>query len=732
MLPTDRLLAGYERRFPESADEVVRTVDGRLVNRSMVFVQKQHAFMQQGHPEPEAFRLTEKALAEEEMQALKQLEVMTTEARVKGGAPALSALEKDKQDGRWERLQFWRKELKQSPYEAWSHGKQASLDRWMTQQLLGWEPHQTRYLGQERFRVHLQAVRELIFADVLGPLRHKLRTAEADEALTEEDLWGLRHQQALGEFRDWEGKLLGKRAGEWPAEDLAALQDWLDANHAMVLTGTEDATPQVEGGVTDQERRQARRNVLQYMAFPLLRPEMQGVPYLSRYLTRAFNDVAKHEAVAGLRPILAGPLGKRKADYAAAEATLNDALPKMVVKTFVTLALERPFAWQLLRYLLVYRVANAPSVEALENLPELRGLGGRGNMAKHVEGQFKNVTSILMTLATDDDTSGLGQDITLAYEAINELHRVAQELLHGESGAASHPTDLEIEAHVQRHHGWIDEDLAIGEVLRNYDATVESMFGSNIPPAHRAQQDAMEKRESDVLEAARLDFAFVKREGGRVTWEKSAGFVEMDAYDQKWLARKARGKGATKEEDAKEWDVEVNPEDVEDWKLELRSAGVRDGTVEDGEEANAKGEEPGSLLEELRGMKVGDERQQQRWGDRDGNGRGGSRRGGFGGRGGGGGWGGGGRGWQPRGAEGNAPRGGGRFAGGGGRDGPRRADAAAGVGDGSFRKRGEGGGQPSRRGGGGGGGEGRGGRGGRGGRRGGGQAGGSGGEGKKE
>lgn len=191
---------------------MVRTVDGLLVNRSMVFVQKQHDFIKKGHTEAEAFKLTEKALVEEESRALKQLEEMTAEARAKGAVPAISAIERAQDgDSRWERLQFWRKELGESPYESWSHGKQASLDRWLTKDMLGWAPHQTRYLGQERFMVHLQAVRELIFADVLVGMRQKVKGGEV--GLTEEELYGLRYQTAMGEFREWEGRLVGRRGG---------------------------------------------------------------------------------------------------------------------------------------------------------------------------------------------------------------------------------------------------------------------------------------------------------------------------------------------------------------------------------------------------------------------------------------------------------------------------------------------------------------------------------------
>jgi hypothetical protein len=584
-LPTDRLLAAYERRFPESGEEPTRAMDGRVVNRSMVFVQQQHAFMQQGHSEQEAFGMAEKALAEEEARALKQLEEMTAEARKLGAVPALSTLQAHGGDGRGDRLQFWRGELERTPYESWGPGKRASLDHWLARQLLGWEPHQTRYLGRAEFRGHLQAVRELVFADAIQKQRAAGPGALRAAGLSEEEVLGLRQEQALAGYREWEAKLAGKRAGEWSGEETAALLAWLDEHAALVLTGVEDAHPtKVEGGVADQERRKARLEVLQYMAFPLLRPELQGVPYLSRYLLRAFSAVARQEAAAGLRPLLHGPLGKRKADYAAAEQGLNDALPKLVVKTFVSVCLERPFAWKLLRRSLLDRLAGGPGAAAAaaalaERLPELQGLGSPAEVAGRVEEAFEQLTDVLTTLASDDDTSALSQDIGVAYQAINDLHRVAQELLHvhvdvdvdvdgaaGSGSGSALTVDAEIEAEIRRHHGWVDEDLAIGEALRRAgDAAVQRMFGTGVPEAHLRQEAAREQRESDVLEAARLDFALHAQNAGRQAWERGAGLDVPDAYDAKWLAR---------ESPCAELEVETVEEDIEEYVLDARDGGL--------------------------------------------------------------------------------------------------------------------------------------------------------------
>lgn len=618
--------------------DVVRSVDGRLVNRSMVFVQKQYAFIQEGHTEAEAFKLTEAALAEEEGKALKQLEEVTAQARATGAVPALSAMERQK-DGRWDRLQFWRKELSSSPYETWSHGKQASLDRWLTKDMLEWEPHQTRYLGQQRFQDSLKAARETIFADVVKPLREKLRTVESAEGtdLTPEDLYSFQLEQAMGEYQEWEEKMLARRAGTWASEEIAALQEWLERNHALVMPGVQDPRPQVAGGFADQARRQARGQVLQYMAFPLLRPEFQSIPYLSRYLARAFAEVAKQEAGRGLRPILiSGPLGRREADFAAGEAMLNDALPKLVVKTFVTVAVERPFAWELMRCLLTERIRTAASAAALETLPELRGLGGREAMAQHVEGLIQHLTEVLMTLAADEDTSGLGQDIEVAYGAVNELHRVAQELLHaGEAGAeggaeAGHAYDAAIDAYKQELHGWVAEDLAIGEALRKFDPKVEAMFGVGVPEAHKAQEAAMERKQSQVLEEAGRDFAFRKREAGRWAWEKSVGLGEVDEYDTRWLRRPQKGREAAKrgEEAGEAEDEYVNQQDMEDWRVELEASGLLEAREQEGA-GETKPEERQGPPERAQTGRRGGPRDAKRseggiggWGPRDGGERG--------------------------------------------------------------------------------------------------------------
>ncbi len=600
-LPTDRLLAAYERRFPESGEEATRVMDGRVVNRSMVFVQQQHAFIQQGHPEAEAFGMAETALAEEEARALRQLEELTAEARKLGAVPALSTLQ-GPGDGRWERLQFWRAELGRTPYESWGPGKRASLDHWLARQLLGWEPHQTRYLGRAEFQGHLQAVRELVFADAVQQQRAAGTGALREAGLSEEEVLGLRQEQALGGYREWEERLLAKRAGEWSGEETAALLAWLDEHHALVLTGVEDAHPAaaaVEGGVGDQERRKARLEVLQYMAFPLLRPELQGVPYLSRYLLRAFTAVARQEAAAGLRPLLHGPLGRRRADYAAAEVGLNDALHKLVVKTFVSVALERPFAWQLLRRVLLDRVAGNPAAAAalVQRLPELQGLGSPAEVAGRVEEAYGQLTDVLTTLAADDDTSALSQDISVAYQAINDLHRIAQELLHvgaenAAQGGAESALDAAIEEEVRKHHGWVAEDLAIGEALRRVgDKAVQHMFGAGVPEAHRRQEAAREQRESEVLEAARLDFAWTAKELGRQAWERGAGLDTPDAYDAKWLAREpAEG----------EMGADAVTEDLEEYVLDARDS----GWDVPGMEVSRRGEEADVLPGEEAGLEA--------------------------------------------------------------------------------------------------------------------------------
>jgi hypothetical protein len=152
-----------------------------------------------------------------------QLNELTAEARKLGAVPAMSSI--DAEDDRWERFQvrlqrlcltlrtrtgersdlgrrlqlplmhhpthvtpdlgmmsefprpltptalpqFWREQLRQSPYEVWPRGKRASLDHWLARSVLEWQPHQTRYLGKQAFAEGLRVVRETVFADVLQP-----------------------------------------------------------------------------------------------------------------------------------------------------------------------------------------------------------------------------------------------------------------------------------------------------------------------------------------------------------------------------------------------------------------------------------------------------------------------------------------------------------------------------------------------------------------------------------
>jgi hypothetical protein len=146
--------------------------------------------------------------------------------------------------------------------------------------------------------------------------------------------------------------------------------------------------------------------VLQYMAFPLLRPELQALPYLTAPLTRLVLDIAKSEAV-GLRPILTGPLGTRKLDLVTAENNLNDSLPKLVVKTYVAAAVEKPFTWRLLGFVLRDRLANA-APETMANLPELRNMSGK-EMAEYGWDCWASLSEVLHAIAFEEETSSLSE-----------------------------------------------------------------------------------------------------------------------------------------------------------------------------------------------------------------------------------------------------------------------------------------------------------------------------------
>jgi hypothetical protein len=54
-------------------EELTRLVDGRLVTRSWLFVQKQYELMREGRDEREAYQLAEQAVLEEERNALERV-----------------------------------------------------------------------------------------------------------------------------------------------------------------------------------------------------------------------------------------------------------------------------------------------------------------------------------------------------------------------------------------------------------------------------------------------------------------------------------------------------------------------------------------------------------------------------------------------------------------------------------------------------------------------------------
>jgi len=130
------------------------------------------------------------------------------------------------------------------------------------------------------------------------------------------------------------------------------------------------------------------------------------------------------------------------------------------------------------------------------------------------------------------------------------------------------------------------KDLAAAEVLRKYDAKVNDLFHDHTPEV-KAITEAKEKRESDVLETARLDGGWTMRERARLKFEMEEGLRKGDEYDRHWL--KKRGPLEPVEDQ-----VEVNPEDMEYWRNETayltREAG---GTIKSDTNVKANGEVEG-------------------------------------------------------------------------------------------------------------------------------------------
>jgi hypothetical protein len=129
--------------------------------------------------------------------------------------------------------QFWRVQLAASSYADWPLGKQASLDHWMVRELLGWEQSQVRHLAKEEFRETLEVVRELVFGDVEAARRE-------EQGLSEDELYSMKQHDARRRLRQLEEAMVEQRTGAWPAEQLAQLQQWLEANFDVVLDGVED------------------------------------------------------------------------------------------------------------------------------------------------------------------------------------------------------------------------------------------------------------------------------------------------------------------------------------------------------------------------------------------------------------------------------------------------------------------------------------------------------------
>lgn len=359
----------------------------------------------------------------------------------------------------------------------------------------------------------------------------------------------LETHEAVDEYASTQDRMLTSRPSTWAAAEIDELRSWLEANGRHVIPALQPEDEEEEGEdveAMDPDLRKARLDVLQYIAFPLLRPEFQAIPSLSAFVSRAVLEVSKAEAK-GLLPILTKRLNPSGTpDLSKAEALLSESLPKLVVKTYLTLMLERPFTWRLLRHVLLSRVADTQP-EALGNLPELRDVRSSREVADVVEAKFTALSSALDAIVHDDDAAKLQDDIAAAYQRINELHRIAEELLHLEG--PGHEIDAGIQTLLDYHHGtvtdvrphkellpklskhtqthscpsfqtlcvfssswpflslssFVPQEVAIGEALRPMDEEVDEKLGLNDPKGllkrARRIRDA-QKAENDELDHA--------------------------------------------------------------------------------------------------------------------------------------------------------------------------------------------------------------------------------------
>ena len=104
------------------------------------------------------------------------------------------------------------------------------------------------------------------------------------------------------------------------------------------------------------------------------------------------------------------------------------------------------------------------------------------------------------------------------------------------------------------------QDLAAAEVLRKYNTKVNDLFLDSAPEV-KAVTTARETRESDILETARLDGGWTRRERARLKFEVEEGLRCGDAYDRHWLQKRTTAVGLEA--------GEVNAVDVEQWRKEV-------------------------------------------------------------------------------------------------------------------------------------------------------------------
>eukprot|EP00638_Chattonella_subsalsa_P006638 CAMPEP_0117776378 /NCGR_PEP_ID=MMETSP0947-20121206/27714_1 /TAXON_ID=44440 /ORGANISM="Chattonella subsalsa, Strain CCMP2191" /LENGTH=403 /DNA_ID=CAMNT_0005603297 /DNA_START=19 /DNA_END=1232 /DNA_ORIENTATION=+ len=208
VFPTDRLVKIYEKN-----------------PTALKFAARQLEFIESGMSEDKAYRATEKWLAAEEKNSLKELESFTERFQAMGDQPLFS------DQKLVDEFQQWKAKLALQPYQKWDYEEVIALDDWMMNSILKWGK-------KEEFMQNFVTFRRTLFPEIAQvPKELEEYLQQEQQRRTISTMMPLEQiPDYINEYKD----LLRKTETTENSPDLLhEAEDWVAKYHSLVPEGSD-------------------------------------------------------------------------------------------------------------------------------------------------------------------------------------------------------------------------------------------------------------------------------------------------------------------------------------------------------------------------------------------------------------------------------------------------------------------------------------------------------------